>query len=107
MAAVLAAYDLLAAERRRLRSWGFRRAARWLYTSRASGLLLARCLLAPFLAIRYSGLVPVPPGRIRAPGLCDADLPRRAGGDDPEMRGLPRPQRYRTFNVDAALVPWN
>ena len=63
-------------------------------------------LLAPFLAIRYSGLIPVP-ARIylralaqvlpnlprRAPAVRDAEMRRWASGTD----------RYRTFNVNAAV----
>jgi carboxylesterase len=63
-------------------------------------------LLAPFLAIRYSGLIPVP-ARIYLRALAQVlpNLPRRAPAvRDAEMRRVASSgERYRTFSVHAAL----
>jgi carboxylesterase len=63
-------------------------------------------LLAPFLAIRYSGLIPFRPATVL--GLLSRlkpHLPRRAPAvRDREMRQLAAgSDRFRTFNVNAAL----
>jgi carboxylesterase len=63
-------------------------------------------LLAPFLAIRYSGLIPIRPAiYLRQLARLVPNLPRRAPAvGDPEMRrwasGM---ERYRTFNVNASV----
>ena len=63
-------------------------------------------LLAPFLGIRYSGLIPVP-ARIYLRALAQVlpNLPRRAPAvRDAEMRrAAASGERYRTFSVHAAL----
>jgi carboxylesterase len=63
-------------------------------------------LLAPFLAIRYSGLVPVRPALYLRPlARLIPNLPRRAPAvRDPEMRRWAAgTDRFRTFSVRAAL----
>ncbi len=63
-------------------------------------------LLAPFLAIRYSGLIPVRPERyLRQVARVIPNLPRRAPAvRDPEMRRwAAATDRFRTFNVNAAV----
>jgi carboxylesterase len=63
-------------------------------------------LLAPFLAIRYSGLIPLRPALyLHALARVIPNLPRRAPAvRDPELRGWAAgTDRFRTFNVHAAL----
>jgi carboxylesterase len=82
-------------------------------TGATLGLLLAsrkvvarQVLMAPFLAIRYTGLIPVRPASyLRHVAQLIPDLPRRPPAvRDPEMRrwaaGI---DRFRTFNLPAAL----
>ena len=68
--------------------------------------IAALVLLAPFMAIRYSGLIPLPPASYL--GLLSRikpDLPRRGPAvRDPKMRALAESSNaFRTFNVKAAL----
>jgi carboxylesterase len=106
MAAVLEAYDLLAAEGAPVAVVGFSTGGT-LALSLASRRPVARLvLLAPFLAIRYSGLFPVRAATyLRALAYVMPNLPRRAPAvRDPEMRRIAAAaERYRTFNVHAAL----
>jgi carboxylesterase len=63
-------------------------------------------LLAPFLAIRYSGLLPVPPASyLRHLARVFPNLPRRGPAvRDREMRRwAASTDRFRTFNVNAAV----
>ncbi len=63
-------------------------------------------LMAPFLAIRYTGLIPVRPSSyLRRLAQLIPDLPRRPPAvRDPEMkRWAAGTDRYRTFNLHAAL----
>ncbi len=63
-------------------------------------------LMAPFLAIRYSGLIRLHPATyIRFLARFKPDLPRRRPAvRDPEMRRqAARLDRFRTFNLNAAL----
>jgi carboxylesterase len=63
-------------------------------------------LLAPFLAIRYTRLLPFhPAGRMRALARVLPDLPRRPPAvRDPEMRRwAAATDHFRTFNVSAAV----
>ncbi len=63
-------------------------------------------LLAPFLEIRYSGLIPVRPELyLRALARFIPSLPRRGPAvRDPEMRRWAAgTDRFRTFNVHAAI----
>ncbi len=63
-------------------------------------------LMAPFLAIRYTGLIPVRPASyLRHLAQLIPDLPRRPPAvRDPEMkRWAAGTDRYRTFNLHAAL----
>jgi carboxylesterase len=63
-------------------------------------------LLAPFLAIRYTGLVPVPPGTYLRPlARVMPNLPRRPPAiRDAEMRRWAAGQsHFRTFSIPAAL----
>jgi carboxylesterase len=63
-------------------------------------------LMAPFLAIRYSGLIPVRTANLlRALARVIPNLPRRAPAvRDPEMkRWASSSDRYRTFNLNAAV----
>ncbi|MGO9465715.1 MAG: alpha/beta hydrolase [Isosphaeraceae bacterium] len=63
-------------------------------------------LLAPFLAIRYAGLIPLRPAAyLRWLARLVPDLPRRAPAvRDREMRGQASEANvYRTFSVPAAL----
>jgi carboxylesterase len=63
-------------------------------------------LLAPFLAIRYSGLIPVHPSSYLRPiARFLPDLPRRSPpARDPQARRLLRPVvRFRTFSLRATV----
>jgi carboxylesterase len=63
-------------------------------------------LLAPFLAIRFTPMIPLPPeAYLRWLARLKPDLPRRPPAvRDPEMRKqASMADRYRTFNVPAAL----
>ena len=63
-------------------------------------------LMAPFLAIRYTGLIPMRPASyLRRLAQLIPDLPRRPPAvRDPEMkRWAAGTDRYRTFNLHAAL----
>ena len=63
-------------------------------------------LLAPFLAIRYSGLIPVPPATyLRTLARVIPNLPRRAPAvRDRQMRRFAAgTDRFRTFSVHAAI----
>jgi carboxylesterase len=63
-------------------------------------------LLAPFLAIRFSGLIPVRPALyLRALARLIPNLPRRGPAvRDPEMRRWAGgTDRFRTFSVEASL----
>ena len=63
--------------------------------------------MAPFLAIRYTGLIPVRPASyLRHLAQLIPDLPRRPPAvRDPEMRRwAAATDRYRTFNLHAALA---
>ena len=63
-------------------------------------------LLAPFLAIRFSGLIPFPPALyMRALARLAPNLPRRAPAvRDPEMkRWAAGTDRFRTFSVKSAV----
>jgi carboxylesterase len=63
-------------------------------------------LMAPFLAIRYSGLIPLRPASyLRHLAKVIPDLPRRPPAvRDPEMRRkAAQADRFQTFNLHAAL----
>jgi len=63
-------------------------------------------LMAPFLAIRYTGLIPLRPASyLRHLAQLIPDLPRRPPAvRDPEMkRWAARTGRFRTFNLHATL----
>ena len=63
-------------------------------------------LLAPFLAIRYTGLIPLRPASyLRQVAQLLPNLPRRPPAvRDPEMRRwAAKADRYQTFNLHAAL----
>jgi carboxylesterase len=77
--------------------------ALWLATRRPVERLV---LLAPFLAIRFTPMIPLAPeSYLRWLARLKPDLPRRPPCvRDPEMRKQARAaDRYRTFNVPAAL----
>ncbi len=68
--------------------------------------VLRQVLLAPFLAIRYTGLIPLRPASyLRHVAQLIPDLPRRPPAvRDPEMkRWAAGTDRFRTFNLPAAL----
>lgn len=72
----------------------------------ATSPVACQALLAPFLAIRYSGYIPCRPASLLRPlARIIPDLPRRPPAvRDPEMRKwAARASRFRTFNLCAAL----
>ena len=63
-------------------------------------------LMSPFLAIRYTGLIPLRPASyLRHLAMVMPDLPRRPPAvRDPQMRRwASETDRFRTFNLNAAL----
>jgi carboxylesterase len=106
LSTVESAFDLLAAAGGEVAVIGFSTGgtlALQLATLRPVARLV---LMAPFLAIRYSGLIPVPAATmLRALARVIPNLPRRPPAvRDPEMkRWASSSDRYRTFNVNAAV----
>ena len=104
--AVESAFDELAADGRPVAVVGFSTGATLALQLATKRPVARQVLLAPFLAIRYSGLLPVRPAlylralarlvpslRRRAPAVRDPEMRRWAAGTD----------RFRTFSVHAAI----
>jgi carboxylesterase len=105
-ATIESAFDELAAEGMRIAVIGFSTGATLalhLASRRPADRLV---LLAPFLAIRYSGLIPIKPATyLRQLARLIPNLRRRQPAvRDPEMRRwAASTDRFRTFNVNAAV----
>ncbi len=101
-----AAFDELAAAGGPVAVIGFSTGATLaLYLASRKGVA-RQVLMAPFLAIRYTGLIPLRPASyLRHLAQLIPDLPRRPPAvRDPEMkRWAAGTDRYRTFNLHAAL----
>jgi carboxylesterase len=100
------AFDLLAAGGREVAVIGFSTGGTLALYLASRRPVARQVLLAPFLAIRYSGLIPVPAASYLRPlAQVLPNLPRRAPAvRDPEMRRwASSADRYRTFNVNAAV----
>jgi carboxylesterase len=105
-ATVEAAFDELAAGGSEVAVIGFSTGATLALHLAGRRPVARQVLLAPFLAIRFSGLIPVPPAMyLRGLAQVMPNLPRRGPAvRDPEMkRWASAAGRYRTFNVNAAL----
>jgi carboxylesterase len=105
-ATVESAFDLLAAEGAPVAVVGFSTGATLALHLAARRPVARQVLLAPFLAIRYSGLIPLHPASyLRHVARLIPNLPRRAPAvRDPEMRRWAAgTDRFRTFNVNAAV----
>jgi len=99
-------FDLLAASGRKVAVVGFSTGATVALHLATRRPVVRQVLLAPFLAIRYTGLIPLRPAAyLRWLARVVPDLPRRAPAvRDREMRGQAREASvYRTFSVPAAL----
>ena len=105
-AAVETTFDELAADGTAVSVVGFSTGATLALHLATKKPVARQVLLAPFLVIRYSGLIPVRPAlylhvlaklfpnlRRRAPAVRDPEMRRWAAGTD----------RFRTFSVDAAI----
>ncbi len=100
------AFDDLAAEGAPVVALGFSTGATLALYLAGRRPVARQVLMAPFLAIRYSGLIRFHPATyIRFLARFKPDLPRRRPAiRDPEMRRqTARLDRFRTFNLDAAL----
>jgi len=105
-AAAETAFDELAASGRKVAIVGFSTGATVALHLATRRPVARQVLLAPFLAIRYSGLIPLRPAAyLRWLARLVPDLPRRPPAlRDPEMRGhATEANAYRTFSVPAAL----
>lgn len=106
LATALSAFDTLAADGTPVSVIGFSTGGTLALYLASQRHIACQVLLAPFLAIRYSGLIPVPPATyLGALAQVIPNLPRRAPAvRDPEMRRWASgADRYRTFNVNAAM----
>ena len=105
-AASESAFDLLAAGDRPVAVVGFSTGATLALHLASRRPVARQVLLAPFLAIRYSGLIPVRPALyLRALARLMPNLRRRGPAvRDPEMRRWAAgTDRFRTFSVHAAI----
>ncbi len=101
-----AAYDELAAAGGPVALIGFSTGATLALYLASRKAVARQVLMAPFLAIRYTGLIPLRPASyLRHLAQLIPDLPRRPPAvRDPEMkRWAAGTNRYRTFNLHAAL----
>jgi carboxylesterase len=106
LAAVESAFDQLAAGGGDVTVIGFSTGGTLALYLASRRPVARQVLLAPFLAIKYAGLIPVPPATyLRRLAQMIPNLPRRAPAvRDPEMRRwAANVDRYRTFNVNAAV----
>jgi carboxylesterase len=104
--AVESAFDLLAVGGAPVAVIGFSTGATLALHLASRRPVARQVLLAPFLAIRYSALVPLRPATyLRALARMIPNLPRRAPAvRDPEMRvWAAGTDRFRTFSVHAAI----
>ncbi len=100
------AFDLLAASGRKVAVVGFSTGATVALHLATRRPVDRQVLLAPFLAIRYTGLIPLRPASyLRWLARLVPDLPRRSPAVfDREMRGRAQgASSFRTFSVPAAL----
>ena len=105
-AAVESAFDALASKGARIAVIGFSTGATLALHLASRRPALRLVLLAPFLAIRYSRLIPIRPATyLRQFARLIPNLPRRQPAvRDPEMRRRARSaDRFRTFNISAAV----
>ncbi len=101
-----AAFDELAAAGGRVAVIGFSTGATLALYLASRKAVVRQVLMSPFLAIRYTGLIPLRPASyLRHLAQLIPDLPRRPPAvRDPEMkRWAAGTDRYRTFNLHAAL----
>ena len=106
LATAESAFDLLAAGGRDVAVVGFSTGGTLALHLASDRPVARQVLLSPFLAIRYSGLIPVSPASfLRRLAQLIPNLPRRAPAvSDPEMRRwASSADRYRTFNLNAAV----
>ena len=105
-AATEAAFDKLAAAGGPVAVIGFSTGATLALYLASRKAVARQVLMAPFLAIRYTGLIPLRPASyLRHLAQLVPDLPRRPPAvRDPDMkRWAAGTDRYRTFNLHAAL----
>jgi carboxylesterase len=106
VAAVQSAFDSLVAEGAEVVVVGFSTGATLALHLASERPVARQVLLAPFLAIRYSTLIPLRPSSyLRQLARLVPNLPRRGPAvRDPEMRRWAAgTDRFRTFNVNAAV----
>jgi carboxylesterase len=106
VAAALSAFDLLVAPGGQVAVVGFSTGATLAWHLARERPVARQVLLAPFLAIRYSSLIPLHPASyLRHLARVVPNLPRRGPAvRDPEMRRWAAgTDRFRTFNVNAAV----
>jgi carboxylesterase len=106
LATAESAFDLLAVGGREVAVVGFSTGGTLALHLASDRPVARQVLLAPFLAIRYSGLIPIAPASyLRRLAQLIPNLPRRAPAvRDPEMRQwASSADRFRTFNVNAAV----
>ena len=106
VATAASAFDELAATEPRVAVIGFSTGATVALDLASRKAVARQVLLAPFLAIRYSGLIPLRPASyLQHVAQLLPNMPRRppAVRDSEMRRWAAQADRYQTFNLHAAL----